>query len=246
MSRLNNRRAMVLAIMLATWLVPVTAQGADTAPAPVASDPALTDGRTFAHWAHSLERAAIRRQPALAAPLVARLRLDTEDGYPEVYPLLEARIDAGGRRWLRVGIPGRPNGRTGWVLDSSLGPAYLVRTRLLVDRGRLRATLTRGGRSIWTARIGVGAASTPTPPGSFWIREKLRVTPGSSYGPRAFGTSDYSTLTDWPGGGVIGIHGTDQPGLIPGRPSHGCVRLRNADILRLFELMPIGTPVVVV
>ena len=64
------------------------------------------------------------------------------------------------------------------------------------------------------------------------------------YGPWAFGTSAYSdTLTDWPGGGVVGIHGTNQPQLIPGRPSHGCVRVPNPKIRRLAELMPIGTPI---
>ena len=55
---------------------------------------------------------------------------------------------------------------------------------------------------------------------------------GSVYGPVAFITSATSpTLTDWPGGGIVGVHGTNTPGLIPGRISHGCVRLRNADIL---------------
>jgi lipoprotein-anchoring transpeptidase ErfK/SrfK len=42
---------------------------------------------------------------------------------------------------------------------------------------------------------------------------------------------------------VIGIHGTDQPWLIPGRPSHGCIRVPNPAIRRLARLMPIGTPV---
>ena len=52
----------------------------------------------------------------------------------------------------------------------------------------------------------------------------------------AFITSATSpTLTDWPGGGIVGVHGTNTPGLIPGRISHGCVRLRNADILKLGE-----------
>ena len=39
------------------------------------------------------------------------------------------------------------------------------------------------------------------------------------------------------------LHGTNQPGLIPGRPSHGCVRVTNRSIRRLAHLMPIGTPV---
>jgi lipoprotein-anchoring transpeptidase ErfK/SrfK len=52
-------------------------------------------------------------------------------------------------------------------------------------------------------------------------------------------------VTDWPAGGYVGIHGTDRPDLLPGRVSHGCIRLRNPDILRLAKEMPIGTPVVV-
>ncbi|MCA1683867.1 MAG: L,D-transpeptidase, partial [Actinobacteria bacterium] len=97
----------------------------------------------------------------------------------------------------------------------------------------LRATLYRDGRRIWTSRIGIGARATPTPPGRFWIRSRLRgLAHSPAYGPYAFGTGAYSVLSDWPGGGVIGIHGTNQPQLIPGRPSHGCVRLPNAAITR--------------
>ena len=64
-------------------------------------------------------------------------------------------------------------------------------------------------------------------------------------GPLAFGTAAYSKLSEWPGGGVVGIHGTNEPGLIPGRPSHGCIRVRNRAVLRLGKLMPIGTPVLI-
>ena len=113
-----------------------------------------------------------------------------------------------------------------------------------MDRRRLRATLFRSGRQIWRSSIGVGAAGTPTPAGRFWIRERLQVQdPNGIYGPWAFGTSAYSVLSDWPGGGVIGIHGTNAPYLIPGRPSHGCIRVPNRKINRLARLMPIGTPV---
>jgi lipoprotein-anchoring transpeptidase ErfK/SrfK len=66
------------------------------------------------------------------------------------------------------------------------------------------------------------------------------------YGPLAFGLSARSAvLNDWPGGGFIGVHGTDQPGILPGRVSHGCIRMANADILRLGLLMPVGTPVTI-
>ena len=67
-----------------------------------------------------------------------------------------------------------------------------------------------------------------------------------TYGPVAFGTSARSeTLTDWPGGGFVGIHGTDRPDLLPGRVSHGCIRMRNDDIVELARLMPVGTPVTI-
>jgi lipoprotein-anchoring transpeptidase ErfK/SrfK len=76
--------------------------------------------------------------------------------------------------------------------------------------------------------------------------DRLSGFPGTFYGPLAFGTNARSpTLTDWPHGGVIGIHGTNRPDLIPGRVSHGCVRLTNAAIQRLGKLMPIGTAVTI-
>jgi lipoprotein-anchoring transpeptidase ErfK/SrfK len=66
------------------------------------------------------------------------------------------------------------------------------------------------------------------------------------FGPLAFGTSARSAvLPDWPGGGFVGVHGTDRPDLIPGRVSHGCIRMRNVDIVRLGRLMPVGTPVTI-
>jgi lipoprotein-anchoring transpeptidase ErfK/SrfK len=92
----------------------------------------------------------------------------------------------------------------------------------------------------------VGAQATPTPTGSFYIRDKLTRYRSPFYGPIAFGTSATSrVLTDWPAGGFIGIHGTNAPSLIPGRISHGCIRLRNGDLLRLARLLPVGTPVVI-
>ena len=97
---------------------------------------------------------------------------------------------------------------------------------------------------MWRAPIGIGTDAAPTPAGVFYVRNRLTRYRSPFYGPVAFGTSARSaTLTDWPGGGFIGIHGTDRPDLIPGRVSHGCIRLRNAAILRLARLMPIGTPV---
>jgi L,D-transpeptidase catalytic domain len=205
----------------------------------------LSNERTLTRWAHTNVIGPIRSKPSHESRRVGRLRWNTEDGVPEVYVVLRSRLDDIRRVWLKVRVPGRPNGRTGWVREEQLSNLKVVETHLTIDRRTLTATLRKRGKRIWRSRIGVGKPGTVTPKGRFWIRERLRNLGGNPvYGPWAFGTSAYSdTLTDWPGGGVVGIHGTNQPELIPGRPSHGCVRVPNAKIRRLVKLMPIGTPV---
>ena len=234
--------AAATAALVAVLAAPVAQAGERTTKGPAVAQ-RLSDERTITRWAHVARRDLVRTAPRQGAATVARLRYFTEDGFPEVYVALRSRR-VGAAPWIKVRLPMRPNGSTGWVRKSALGRLNVVRTRLVVDRTTLRAVLTRRGKAIWRAPVGVGAPGTPTPGGRFHVREKLRGF-GGSYGPVAFGTSAYSVLSDWPGGGVIGIHGTDQPALIPGRPSHGCIRVRNAHILRLARLMPIGTPVLI-
>jgi len=157
----------------------------------------LSNERTFARWAHPLRRAPIRRAPRAGAPLVAYTHMLTEDRFPEVYLALRSWKNPKGGSWVEVRVPGRPNGRTGWVRHSALGPLYRVRTLLIVDHRALRATLYRRGRRVWSAPVGIGKPGTPTPAGHFWIREKFRTHASQGlYGPVAFGTSDYSVLSD--------------------------------------------------
>jgi hypothetical protein len=204
----------------------------------------LSNERTLTRWAHPLRTTPIRARPVKRSRTLARLRALTEDGMPEVYLALRSHRTGSGRVWIRVRIPGRPNGRKGWVPRGALGRLHAVTTALRIDRRSSHARLRRRGRTIWRSPIGHGAPGTPTPAGRFWIRERLDNRGGNPvYGPLAFGTSAYSALSEWPGGGVIGIHGTNQPWLIPGRPSHGCIRVPNAAIRRLARLMPVGTPV---
>jgi L,D-transpeptidase-like protein len=239
------RRTFALSVLLLTALALSTSATAGTTPGAAAGE-RLSDERASTFWAHSRLRAPIRLLPVSISRQIARLHHLTEDGFPEVYLVLRRWTDPDGRTWLKVRVPMRPNGRSGWVRDSSLGRLHLIQTRLVVDRRALHAILYRSGRRVWRSGIGVGTPSTPTPSGHFWIRERIRVVNrGGSYGPWAFGTSAYSVLSDWPGGGVIGIHGTNQPQLIPGRPSHGCIRVPNSAIERLVRLMPVGTPVLI-
>ncbi len=204
----------------------------------------MSDERQRTQWARPEARGAIFREASRYSGRIGTLRLKTEDGFPEVYIVLRQYTDSKYQRWLEIRIPGRPNGRVGWVRRETLGVLRTNTQQLVVNRTTLRATLYDGGRRIWSARIGIGAPGTVTPAGRFYVREKFTFKNAPVYGTRAIGTSAYApTLSDWPGGGVIGIHGTNQPELIPGRVSHGCVRVRNTAIKGLYRRIRIGTPI---
>lgn len=207
----------------------------------------LSNEMTTTLWAHPGSTSLIRYNPSRKSHSFQRLHMTTEDGFPEIYIALAQTVDKYGTQWVKVRVPMRPNGKTGWVPRDALGRFHTVHTHLVVDRHKLRATLYNNGRKIWSSPVGVGRPSMPTPAGRFYIRERIRALQGGTiYGPYAFGTSDYSTLSDWPGGGVVGIHGTNEPQLIPGRPSHGCIRLPNNKVTQLWGLLPLGTPLQVI
>jgi lipoprotein-anchoring transpeptidase ErfK/SrfK len=210
------------------------------AAAPRGRPVALSDETTFTRWAHPRTKSTVRAQPLDSARPLGHLHLFTEEGEPEVYLLQQELTTAAGVSWVKLRIPARPNGTSGWVPLRALGPMHLTDLALRVNLRLLRATLYRDARPVWSAPVGVGAPRTPTPTGHFWVRELLHVASDTLYGPFAFGTSDYSVLSEWPDGGVVGIHGTNQPELVPGRPSHGCIRMRNADIIYLAHHMPVG------
>ena len=236
-------RALFGGLLLAALLTSASIGGPARA-AVVAPALALSDQRTLTRWAYPTSEAVVRASPSGASRAVGRLRFLTADEQAELYLALASTQAAGGTVWVQVELPARPNGQTGWVPRSALGPFHLVHDRLLVDRGRLRVTLFRNGRAIFSAPVGVGKPSSITPSGRFYVTEKLITRGAPTYGPYAIGTSAYApTLSEWPGGGVVGIHGTTEPQLIPGRPSHGCVRMRNGDITRLWHLISIGTPI---
>jgi hypothetical protein len=216
-----------------------------TAPAQQPKSEILSNEATFTRWAYVVQIASIYRQPSASSGVVTSLHWNTEDDFPEVYLLLRASWDAQGREWIELRIPGRPNGRTGWVERAALGAFHLTNQLLVVNREQLRVDFYVDGRLRWSAPVAVGKPSTPTPPGRFWVRERFKITdPQSGYWPYAFGTSDYATLTDWPGGGVVGIHGPYyEPELIPGRVSHGCIRLRVGDDAWLAQHLGLGAPV---
>ncbi|MBN1528663.1 MAG: L,D-transpeptidase [Thermoleophilaceae bacterium] len=206
----------------------------------------LAPDRDLARWAPVRRATTARRAPGADQAAVARVDARTPEGTTNIVQVAGRARRAGGRLWVRARLAVLPNGTSGWVPRRSLGGYTQVRTRLLVERRALRARLFRGGHVVLTAPIGIGTDEHPTPVGRFYVRNRLTSYRSPAYGPLAFGTSARSpVLTDWPAGGYVGIHGTDRPERLPGRVSHGCVRMRNADIRRLGRLMPVGTPVIV-
>jgi hypothetical protein len=199
--------------------------------------------RLYPAYAATARGRSVAVHASAGGPVVRTLANPQPSGAPLTF-LLDG---APGGAWLHVFLPVRPNGSTGWVRRATLGPWHRVTTLLRVNRHTLRATLYRSGRAVWRSRIGVGAPVSPTPAGRFYIRERIANLHGPGvYGPVAFGTSDYSRLTEWPGGGIVGIHGTDQPQLLPGHVSHGCIRLPNSAVRRLSRRLRIGTPIQVI
>jgi lipoprotein-anchoring transpeptidase ErfK/SrfK len=224
----------------------VTALPHPVQPAFIPPPPRGLDAQSMSAWAPVRRAVLARSHPEAGSPVVDTIATKTPEGTDNLVLVLGRRTDESGRLWVKVRIPALPDNATAWVDRAALGGYTVVDTRLEIDLERLTVTLYRGGRPVLVAPAGVGKPEWPTPRGDFYIRNKLTDFASPAYGPLAFGTSARSpVLTDWPGGGFIGIHGTNEPWLLPGRVSHGCVRLRNRDILRLGKLMPIGTPVTI-
>lgn len=147
--------------------------------------------------------------------------------------------------WVEVMLPTRPNGSTGWARTDELS-FYIADSKIVVELGARRLTYFVDGVEILTTEVGVGSIHNQTPVGEFFVTDSVTLSnPNSPWGPHALGISARSdTITEFNGGdGIIGIHGTNNPGSIGGNISLGCVRLPNDMITALHKLVPIGTRV---
>ncbi len=247
--------AAALALLGAVLLAPSSSSTTNRdSELPGAPEPALRVGapraldgeRHVSLWTTVRRTVTARSAPSSNAGAVAGLSRKTPEGTANILQVLGRTRDAAGRVWVRARLAVLPNGTTGWVPRAAISGYRAVRTRLVVNLRHKRATLLRDGRPVLRVPVGIGLPQWPTPRGRFYVRNKLVRYRSDFYGPLAFGTSARSAvLTDWPGGGFVGIHGTNQPQLIPGSVSHGCIRMRNRDIERLGGLMPVGTPITI-
>ena len=226
---------------LALAAVPVAAAGGSSSSAPSKVTSVSVVGSGFLNWT-----VAVRSQPSLSASKLRVLRQFRPDFRPRAVLALSERDDpkTGKPSWYRITVPGRPNGRTGWIpaASATLQP---VDRWLVIYRGSRKFEFYVDGKLARTGPVAIGRPGMETPLGLFYVQAKFDPT-WPVLGAYAFETSGYSKLSDWPGGGVVGVHGTNTPQLIGQAVSHGCVRLYNQDIQYLRSVVAVGTPVKIV
>lgn len=164
-------------------------------------------------------------------------------GTPTVLGVVTGPVDG----WAEVMLPVRPNGSTGWIQADEVS-FYVVDGEIVVDLSDRVLVYLVDGVEMLRTDVGVGSDHNATPTGVYFVTDNVTLAdPNSPWGPHALGLSARSdTITEFNGGdGIIGIHGTNNPGSIGGNISLGCVRLPNDMISALHEMVPLGTRVVV-
>ena len=129
--------------------------------------------------------------------------------------------------------------------------------KIVIVRDELRMYLYKGDEEVKNFKISCGSEriGRPTPAGRFRVISKVKdpethwsdgtvIPPGdwrNPYGPRWLGLGEYEN-GKYHG---YGIHGTNSPEDIGKKISIGCIRMYNEDVLELFEIVKMGTEVVI-
>lgn len=187
----------------------------------------------------------VRAAPRADARRIAVVHEFRRDFRKHIVHAVAARRDAKGGLWYRIVLVGRPNGRTGWI-PAAHAELQHAPVSIRIERGKKILRLVVRGRERLRTTVAVGKAGAPTPVGYFYVTSRF-VPHNPFLGVFALELSAYSpTLTDWPGGGVVGIHGTSVPQLLGQNVSHGCIRVSNAAARVLQRYAPEGTGVRIV
>lgn len=189
-------------------------------------------------------RAVARVAPQRTARAVRVLHRLRPNGQFTVVLAVATRRDADGHAWFELSLPGRPNGQRGWVRGDLLD-LRPVANRIVVRIRERRIFVRRiaDDRLLVSGIVAVGKPGAETPLGrDFYVQGRF-IPRDPFFGRFVLETSAYSKLSDWPGGGLAGIHGTNQPQLLGQAVSHGCVRVSDPVARALGRLAPLGTPV---
>jgi hypothetical protein len=186
--------------------------------------------------------ATVRSSPGGAT--VAHLPAATPLGAPTWLWVLRTTTN---RRWGRVVLPLKPNGRTGWINLHRLRTVH-TSTWIRASLHQRRIWLMHGSRPLASFSAAIGAVTTPTPAGRFSVTDSLTTgDPSGPFGWYAFGLSGHQPHLppNWSGGDQLAIHGTDDPASIGTAASHGCLRVSPQALARLRPALHLGTPVVI-
>lgn len=181
----------------------------------------------------------VKLHDAPGGPPVAAAGDHTEFGSPAVFSVV-----GNTERWVGVPTPLLPNGKLGWIkADPDKLRGGYVDYSIAVDLSERSADLLKDGVVIHSWPVTVGAPGSETPTGRFAVTDTFRGGLSPAYGCCAVAlTATQPDLpSDWPGGDRIAIHGTDEP--LGEAASHGCIRSADADVSRLVNTVPLGTPV---
>lgn len=185
-----------------------------------------------------------RMRPSPTATRLLVLHQFRADYRWQVVLAVAAGRGSDGKLWYQLSLPMRPNNTLGWVPASAVD-LHPVTNRIVVNVSRRTIEVLRGSTVLLEGKVAVGAPGMETPLGHYYVQ--ARFVPDDPFlGVFALETSAYSRLSEWPGGGVVGIHGTSRPDLLGQAVSHGCVRVSNATAAALRRLAPLGTPITIV
>jgi hypothetical protein len=149
--------------------------------------------------------------------------------------------------WLKVELPGRPNGHTGWITRSGT-KLSLSHWHLVLDISQRKVTVLHAGKTVRTFKAVVGKPSTPTPRGDYYVEESVDLSRTDVGAPFALALSARSNVFQhFAGGpGQIALHGLNNVGGVPGTAaSHGCIRLTTTAIKWLIVHIAPGVPVTI-
>jgi lipoprotein-anchoring transpeptidase ErfK/SrfK len=184
----------------------------------------------------------VRRTPNPSAHVIKVMHDFRSDYRPQEMFAVRKTVGSDGDVWYRVSIPMRPNGTYGWIPASAVSLSA-THSSIVISISRRTIDVYRNDKHSWHGKVAVGAPGRETPIGHYFVAARFVPYHDPFLGVFALETSAYSKLTEWPGGGVVGIHGTDEPWLIGKAVSHGCVRVVNRTALALKRLAPLGTPI---
>jgi lipoprotein-anchoring transpeptidase ErfK/SrfK len=182
-----------------------------------------------------------RAQPTDAARRVTVLHQFRPDFRAQYVLAIAGRRDSRGVLWVKLRLQLRPNGTFGWIRASAVHLSTM-HTKLIVHRGQRKIDIVHDGSVVAEAPVAIGSPGRETPLGNYYVT--ARFVPDDAFlGIFAVETSAYSKMTEWPGGGLVGIHGTSAPQLLGQAVSHGCVRVSNTTAALLRRWAPLGTPI---